>query len=66
MNFPKLKGKLVEKGKTYADCAAEIGISTTSFNSKINEKTKFDISEIAILKKYLELSDEEAIEIFLS
>ena len=42
-NLNMLKGKLKEKNKTYNECAAELGISTTSFNEKMNGKSRFKV-----------------------
>lgn len=65
MNYSKLKGKIVEKSKTYENCAIALGISTTSFNSKINGKTKFSVQEANNLSEFLSMSDREKIDIFL-
>ena len=64
LNLKKLKGKLVEKGKTYNDCATHLGITTNTFNSKINGKTRFYIEEINSLAEFLELTLEEKADIF--
>ncbi len=61
-----LKGKMREKGETYASCAKEIGISTTSFCEKINGKRKFSVEEASLIARYLKLSDQEKIYIFLT
>ena len=66
MDHQKLKGKLLEKQKTYADCAKALKISTAAFNSKMNGKTKFDIVEVNKLSKFLKLTDKESMDIFLS
>ena len=66
MNYRKLKGKLVELGKTYDDCALAIGVHPSTFNNKINGKTKFYIHEINHLAEYLGLSEEEKAVIFMS
>ena len=66
MNTQKLKGLLVEKGKTYEECAKALNMSITSFSNKMNDKTRFDIVEINKLVNYLELNKEEATNIFLS
>ncbi len=65
MQLQKLKGYLKEKNKTYADCAEALGISITSFSSKINGKSNFDIVEVNKLVKFLEMPIYIAIEIFL-
>ena len=65
MNCCKLKGKLVEKGLTYKDCATAIGISVTSFSKKMNGTSKFYVEEAICLSKILSLTTEEKINIFL-
>lgn len=65
INLQKLKGKLVEKGKTYSDCAEYLGFSTVTFNNKINGKGKFYIDEVNKLSEFLGLTNEEKINIFL-
>lgn len=65
MNLPKLKGIIREKGKNYVQCSNSIGKSIASFNSKINGRTSFSIEELNDLGDYLEMTDDEKIEIFL-
>ena len=65
MNTDKLKGKLVEKKKTYEDCAKVLGVSITTFSNKMNGRGSLYIEEVNTLSNYLELSNEERIEIFL-
>lgn len=65
MNLPKLKGIIREKGKNYAQCANAIGKSVTTFNSKMNGKSNFDIVELEDLGNFLEMSDFEKREVFL-
>ena len=66
LNLKKLKGKLVEKGKTYNDAAKHLGVTTNTFNSKINGKTRFYVEEINSLAEFLELTLEEKTDIFLN
>lgn len=65
MELLKLKGKLVEKKITYEECAKAIGMSTSTFNSKINTTSTFDIEEAKKICDFLELNDEERAHIFL-
>ena len=65
-NLNKLKGKLVEKGKTYRECSEYLGMTVATFNNKINGRGKFYIDEANKLSKFLELTNEEKIDIFLS
>ena len=64
-NCNKLKGLLAEKGKTYKECALELGISDYQFRMKINGKTDFWVSEAISLSKFLGLNNEEFISVFL-
>lgn len=65
MDANKLKGYIVEKQKTYADCAEATSMSTTSFSKKINGQSLFDIVEINKLIEFLEMPQEIATNIFL-
>lgn len=66
MNLNKLKGKLLEKQKTYAQCSEAIGITITAFSQKMNGHSNFYLHEVNRLSEYLELTQEEKISIFLS
>lgn len=66
MNLDRLKGKLREKGKSYEDCAGYLGVSVTTFNSKMNGRSKFYVDEINKLSTFLGLSNSEKIDIFLN
>lgn len=66
MKSNKLKGKLVEKGKSQEECAKAIGNSLYTFNQKINGKTSFKLEEAEKLGNFLEMTEEEKLDIFLS
>ena len=66
VNLGKLKGKICEEGKNYKQCAAAIGKSVTSFNSKINGRRSFYIEELDMLGDFLNMTGDEKAEIFLS
>lgn len=66
MNIPMLKGKLYERKKTYKDLAEALNISVTAVNSKMNGRTEFDCAEACIIKRWLPLTNEESINIFLA
>lgn len=66
MNIPMLKGKLYERKKTYKDLAEALNISVTAVNNKMNGRTEFDCAEACIIKKWLPLTNEESINIFLA
>lgn len=61
-----LKGKLTENGKTYADCAEALKISTASFSDKMNGKRKFTVEEANKISGFISLTPKERIDIFLS
>ena len=61
----KLKGIMVEKGKTYVDGARIIGCSVT-FSAKMNGKSSFTVLEANELSNALHLSREERATIFLA
>ena len=65
MDFSRLKQKIKERGKTYANCANTIGKSTVSFTRKINGKVPFDVCEMEDLGNFLEMTNREKVEIFL-
>ena len=65
MNLDKLKGKLVEKKRTYDDCSNFLGIAIATFNNKMNGKSKFYVEEVNKLSEFLELTQSEKVDIFL-
>lgn len=65
-NINLLKSKMVLKGETQIELAEELGITRPALNVKMNGKSDFKQSEINIIAKRYELSDEELIEIFFS
>ena len=65
-NLDKLKGVMVEKGKTYADGARIIGCSIASFSAKMNGTSNFTVPEANDLSNALGLSKEERADIFLA
>lgn len=66
MNTDKLKGKLVEKRKNYNECSKALGITITAFSNKMNGHSKFNIEEVNSLANYLNLTNQEKIDIFLN
>ena len=66
MNINKLKGKLVEKKKSQVECAEALGITAHNFNLKINGKANFKLEEAEKLGNFLEMTEEEKLDIFLS
>lgn len=65
MNANKLKAKIVENGLNISKTAELIGVSKSSLYRKLNANDRLTINEAAKLKNILELTDLEALEIFL-
>ena len=66
MNINKLKGKIVEKEMNVETLAAKIGLDRSSLYRKLNNGEKITIGEANKIKTALDLSNEDACEIFLS
>jgi hypothetical protein len=66
MQNNKLKGKIREKAKTYADCAEVLKISVPNFSDKINGKVDFRLLEAEQLGNYLEMTGAEKVDIFFT
>lgn len=65
INIPKLKGKIVESGKTQEVVADTIGIDRSTFYRKMrNGGEGFTIGEIHRLTEAIPLTKEESIDIF--
>jgi len=65
MNINKLKGKIVEKEMNVETLASKIGLDRSSLYRKLNDCEKLTIGEVAKIKDALEMTDEDACEIFL-
>lgn len=66
MNITKLKGKIVGKGMNVEMLAERIGVNRSSMYRKLNDSEKISIAEAIRIKEVLELTDEEATEIFFA
>ena len=66
MNVNKLKGKIVENGMNVELLADAINVNRSSLYRKLNCFEKITIGEAGRIKEALNLSAEEAIDIFLS
>lgn len=66
MNTNLLKGKLRELGLTQADAAAQLGVSLSRFNAKLNKRegAEFSLGELKALKVLLALTGEQVDQIF--
>ncbi len=66
MNVNKLKGKIVEKSMNIEAVAKSIGIDRSSLYRKLNNLEKITVGEAAKIKDVLDITNEEAIEIFFN
>jgi len=60
-----IRAKIAEKESNYIECAKAIGVSTTTFSSKMNGRTLFSVEQAKLLSSYLELTLIEMRNIFL-
>ena len=65
LDVQKLKGKIVEKGKSVEKVSDEIGIHPSTFYRKLKENS-FEICEADKLVEALDLTGAEATAIFFS
>ena len=65
LDVQKLKGKIVEKGKSIEILSREIGINPSTFYRKLNNNS-FEIEEADKIVSVLSLSGAEATAIFFS
>ncbi|WP_303838646.1 XRE family transcriptional regulator [Ruminococcus flavefaciens] len=65
LNVQKLKGKIVEKGKSVETVSSDLGINPATFYRKMKNNS-FEIREADELVKILSLTHEEAASIFFS
>lgn len=65
IDIRKLKGKIVEKGFNQSKIAEEIGMNRSTMHRKINSGD-FSVEEANSIRRVLQLSKEELIEIFFN
>lgn len=65
MNINKLRAKIVEKGLNVEELARLIGVNRSSMYRKLNN-CRITIAEAKRIREVLELSGEEASDIFFS
>lgn len=65
MNAKKLKGRLLEERLTIGKTAELLGMDRSTLHRKLNGFEEFTILDAVQLKKILNLTDSEAITIFL-
>lgn len=68
MNANLLKGKLREQGLTQQAAAAEMGVSLSRFNAKLNQRdgAEFSLGELKALKTILTLTARQVDQIFFT
>lgn len=66
MNTNKLKAKIIEKGLNVTEFASIINKDRSSLYRKLSNPQKITIGEAMLIKEALEMTNEEASEIFLN
>ena len=66
MNAFKLRAKIVERNITMEELAKQVGISTTTLYRKVKYPLRLTLLEVIKLKDILDMTDKEAIDIFLA
>ena len=66
LNAFKLKAKIVERNISMDELANHIGIATPTLYRKIKYPLRMTLMEVVKIKDILNISDSEAIEIFLA
>lgn len=66
MKLNKLKARIIEKGMSVEMLADAIGKERSTLYRKLNNFEKITIGEAAKIKVALEMTDADAIDIFLS
>ena len=61
-----LKSRLSLKGKTQKDLAKALGLSKVSVSKKVNGLLRFSLPEVKKVKDYLDLTNDEVVEIFIN
>ena len=66
VNVAKLKGKIVERDITQEELAKNIGITKSTFYRKMKQNGNFSIKEVNLIVSSLNLTKDEAINIFFA
>ena len=61
-----LKSKLSLKEKTQKDLAKALGLSKVSVSKKVNGLLRFSLPKVKKVKDYLDLTNDEVVEIFIN
>lgn len=64
MKILKLRGKMVEKGMNVESLASAMDIDRATLYRKLNDSEKFTVGEVVKINDALELTKEEAYDIF--
>lgn len=65
INTKKIKGRIVEKGKTIQEIAPKIPCSAYTLGKKIANETPIKLDEVIVLCNELDIKAEEFSEFFL-
>lgn len=65
VNTAKIKGRIVEKGKTIQSIAPKIPCSAYTLGQKILNETPINLEEVMTLCKELDIKENEFAEFFL-
>lgn len=65
VNTQKIKGRIVEKGKTIQSIAPKIPCSPYTLGQKIANETPINLDEVMVLCEELEITEQEFSEFFL-
>lgn len=65
LNTQKIKGRIVEKGKTIQAIAPKIPCSPYTLGQKIANETPINLDEVLVLCKELDISADEFSDFFL-
>lgn len=65
-NSAKLKAKIIESNLLQEQVAMQLGMTSATFNYKLNNKTEFKGSEIKMLIVILKLTTDEVMTIFFA
>ena len=65
LNTAKIKGRIVEKGKTIQAIAPKIPCSAYTLGQKISNETPINLDEVMVLCDELDIIQEEFAEFFL-
>ena len=66
MNILKLRGKMVERGCNVEALAAELGVDKSTVYRKLNNGESFTIADVQKIKTVLDLTNDEASDIFFA